>query len=292
MKKFYKSISAIFITIAMISLMFTGCANKTTESTDTAAVASASAADTSASQISPSDQTKTEAKTELIVAAAASLKDVGNEIAEKYKAVAPDVKITYTYASSGALQKQIEEGAPADIFFSAATKQMSALEKKGLVNTDTKKDLLVNEIVLITPKDSKAGITSFEQLGTDKVKTVALGEPGSVPVGQYSEEIFKTLGILDKVKKKANYGSDVRQVLTWVENGEVDCGVVYKTDAMTSQKVTLVGEAPKNSHKTVIYPVAVLKNSTHDKEAQQFVNYLSNKEIQDIFIKYGFSINK
>jgi molybdate transport system substrate-binding protein len=169
---------------------------------------------------------------------------------------------------------------------------MSALETKGLVNTGTKKDLLLNKLVLITPKNSKKGITSFEQLGTDTVKTIALGEPGSVPAGQYSEEVFTTLKILDKVKTKSNYGSDVRQVMTWVENGEVDCGVVYKTDAMVSQKVTVVCEAPKDSHKPIIYPVAVMKNSSHTNEAQDFVNFLSSKEIADLFVKYGFSINK
>ena len=294
MKKFNKNVLAVFLSIIMVSLMFTGCANKTTESTNTSAATgpSTAATSTSGSQASTSAQPGTEVKTELIVAAAASLKDVGNQIAEKYKAVAPGVKITYTFGASGALQKQIEEGAPVDIFFSAGNKQMSALETKGLVNTGTKKDLLLNELVLITPKDSKKSITSFDQLGTDKVKTIALGDPGSVPAGQYSEEVFTTLKILDKVKAKANYGTDVRQVLTWVENGEVDCGVVYKTDAMTSQKVTVVCEAPKDSHKPIIYPVAVMKNSSHTKEAQDFVNFLSSKEITDLFVKYGFSINK
>jgi molybdate transport system substrate-binding protein len=281
MKSFINSKFAVFITIAIITLIFAGCGNKPAEPADTAAAI-----------VTASTQSGNEAKTELIIAAAASLKDAGNEIAEKYKTTAPDIKITYTFGSSGALQKQIEEGAPADVFFSAAAKQMSALDKEGLVNKDTKKDLLLNELVLIVPKDSKAGITTFDKLGTDSVKTVALGEPGSVPAGQYSEEIFKSLGILDKVKKKANYGSDVRQVLTWVENGEADCGVVYKTDAMTSKKVSVVGEAPKDSHKKVVYPVAVLKNSAHAKEAQDFVNYLSSAEAKDIFTKYGFSINK
>jgi molybdate transport system substrate-binding protein len=229
---------------------------------------------------------------ELIISAAASLKDVGAEIAKIYKQKVPNVKITYNFGSSGSLQTQIEEGAPSDIFISAAQKQMAALKEKGLVINDTNKDLLSNKIVLITPKDSKKEITKFEDISTDKVSKVALGEPGSVPVGQYSEEVFTKLGILDKVKPKSNYGSDVRQVLTWVENGEVDCGVVYATDAAASQKVNVVCEALKDSNKPIIYPVAVLKSSKHYNEAKAFVDFLSSSEAVKVFEKYGFSMNK
>jgi molybdate transport system substrate-binding protein len=122
--------------------------------------------------------------------------------------------------------------------------------------------------------------------------TIALGEPSSVPVGQYSEEIFSYLKILDKVKAKANYGSDVRQVLTWVENGDVDCGVVYATDAALSDKINLVCEAPKDSHKPVIYPAVVLKSSKHTAEAEEFLEFLLTSDIENIFKKYGFEMNK
>lgn len=224
----------------------------------------------------------------LTIPAAASLKDVTKDIAKKYKEKEPNVKLDFSYGSSGALQTQIEEGAEADIFISAAQKQMDALEKKDFINKKSRINLLENKLVLIVPKDSKKHIKSFEDLAKSEVKKIALGEPKAVPAGQYSEGVFQKLGILDKIKKKANYGSDVRQVLTWVESGEVDCGVVYMTDAKISGKVKVVCEAPKKAADPVIYPVAVLKNSKNQEESQKFADYLKTDEILKLFESYGF----
>ncbi len=227
---------------------------------------------------------------ELLISAAASMTDVLQELAENYKNVDPSTTLTFTFGSSGALQAQIEEGAPADIFMSAAQKQMTALEEKDIIVKESKKTLLVNKVVLIAPKDSKLAITSFEDLTKDEVKKIALGEPAGVPVGQYSEEIFTTLDILDQVKSKAVYGSDVRTVLTWVESGEVDCGVVYATDASSTDNVKIITEAPNGSHKEVTYPVAVIKSSANVERAQEFLDYLSTEESVNVFEKYGFSM--
>lgn len=198
-------------------------------------------------------------KVELLVSAAASLAGVAKDLTELYKIEKPNVNIKFTFGSSGALQTQIEEGAPSDIFISASLKQMNALEQKGLLLEDSKKELLVNKVVLILPKDSKIKLTKFQDVVSDSVSMIALGEPDSVPVGQYAQEVFKTLGIWMEVKGKAVFGSDVRQVLTWVENGDVDCGVVYQTDTIESEKIKVICEAPEGTHKPVIYPVAVLK---------------------------------
>jgi len=230
-------------------------------------------------------------KVEIFVSAAASLTDVMKEIAQMYEKENPNVKLTFSFGASGALQTAIEQGAPSDVFLSAAQKQMDALDKGGLLADGTKKDLLINKLVLITPKDSKAGITSFNDITTQKVKRIALGEPKGVPVGQYSEEVFKSLNFLDEAKAKAAYGSDVRQVLTWVESGEVDCGIVYATDAATSKKVSVVAEAPEGSHKPVIYPAAVLKASKNSEQAKAFLDYLSKPEVGKVFEKYGFKLN-
>lgn len=224
----------------------------------------------------------------LTISAAASLTDVTKDIAEKYKEKEPNVELRFSYGSSGALQTQIEESADADVFMSAAQKQMDALSKKNLIDKKSRADLLENKLVLIVPKSSKTSVKTFEDLAESSVKKVALGEPEAVPVGQYSEGVFQKLGILDKIKKKANYGSDVRQVLTWVESGEVDCGVVYMTDAKISKKVKVVCEAPKKAADPVIYPVAVLKDSRHQKEAQKFVDFLKTDEILKLFESYGF----
>lgn len=228
-------------------------------------------------------------KVELTILAAASLTDVCNEMKGAYEAEHKNVTLTFSYGGSGALQTQIEEGVPADVFISAATKQMTALDEEGLMDSASIVNLLENKVVLIVPKNSTAGITSFEDTVTDKVTMIGLGEPGSVPVGQYSEEIFTTLGILDEVKAKANYGSDVRTVLSWVETQAVDCGIVYATDAYTSDLITIVCEAPKGSCKQVIYPAGVVKASENSEAAAGFVAYLQSDEAMKLFEKYGFS---
>lgn len=228
----------------------------------------------------------------LTVAAAASLTDVTKEIATDYKKLQPNVTLTFTYGSSGALQTQIEQGAPVDVFMSAATKQMDALDKENLIDTSTRKNLLENKLVLITPKNSTLGIKSFSDVSGDKVKTVALGDPKSVPAGQYAQQVFTTLNTWDKVKAKANLGTDVRQVLSWVESGNADCGVVYATDAATSKNITVVCEAPAGSCDPVIYPVAALKSSKQAAAAGSFIKYLQTKRAAAIFEKYGFTMAK
>lgn len=229
-------------------------------------------------------------KTEIYISAAASLTDAMKEIGGKYQQANPNVKITYNFGSSGALQSQIEEGAPADVFVSAAQKQMNALEKKGLLLNDTRKDLLENKVVVIAPQDSKLALVKMEDIANAQVTKIALGEPKGVPVGQYSEEIFTKLNILDQAKAKAVYGSDVRQVLSWVEGGEVDCGIVYATDAAISKGVKVLMEAPEGSHQPVIYPAAVLKAAQHEKEAKDFAAFLSTDESKAVFEKYGFKV--
>lgn len=230
-------------------------------------------------------------KGEIAVSAAASLTDAMKEIAGLYNKTHPDVKITYSFGSSGALQSQIEEGAPADVFMSAAQKQMDELDKKDLILKESRKDLLVNKVVLITDKENKAGLKSFADVAGENVKIIALGEPKGVPVGQYSEEIFKFLNCLDVVKAKATYGSDVRQVLDWVEQGEAACGVVYATDAAIGKNIKVIAEAPAGSHKPVIYPAAVLKHTKNKELSQEFVDFLSTKEAAAVFEKYGFKMN-
>lgn len=284
-----KKVLGLFLVVTMIVAIFTGCGSKPAVSKPASSDTQASV-ETASSEASNAKASDTREKVELTISAAASLTDVAAEIADMYKSVSPNVSVSYSFGSSGALQAQIEEGAPSDIFMSAAEKQMKALEEKDLLLKETKKNLLVNKVVMIVPKDSQKGIGSFEDAAADKVSKIALGEPTGVPVGQYSEEIFTFLGILDKVKSKSNYGSDVRQVLSWVESGEVDCGVVYATDAATSDKVEVVCEAPEDSHKPVVYPVSVLKSSKHPDEAKAFVDFLSTPEAVKVFEKYGFKM--
>ena len=228
-------------------------------------------------------------KTELYVLAAASLTDVMAQIAESYKEIVPDVGITFVFDSSGTLQTQIEAGATADVFVSAAQRQMNALEEGGLIKKESRKDLLLNKVVLILPAASELALSSFEDVAGDLVKMIAIGDE-SVPVGQYTQQIYEYLGTWDAVKAKANLGQNVRAVLSWVASGDVDCGIVYATDAASTDGVKVAAEAPEGSHAPVIYPAAVVEGSQHAEAAQAFLDYLSSDTARDLFIAAGFTM--
>lgn len=226
--------------------------------------------------------------TELHVAAAASLTDAMKELAEIYQQEHPEIKLTFNFGSSGALQQAIENGGETDLFFSAAQKQMDALEKTDNLAAGTRRDLLENAIILIVPREGSPDLKSFADLNRPELKHIALGEPKGVPVGQYTEEILTYLGLWQQVQEKAVYGSDVRQVLAWVAAGEADCGVVYATDAAIEPKVKTIAQAPQGSHKPIIYPAAVIKSSKHPDEAKAFLDFASSEKAKTIFAKYGF----
>ena len=290
-KKILKLI-AVIMTVAMFTA---ACGTeKNVESNDTRSDADAPATEV-ATTVSVSDgeeQGNAEIpaeKVELTILAAASLTDVCDELKVQFEKQTPSVTISISYGGSGALQTQIEEGAPADVFMSAAMKQMTALNDEGLMDSDSIVQLLENKVVMIVPKESDMSVSSFEDAATDAVAMIGLGEPGSVPVGQYSEEIFESLGILDAVKEKANYGSDVRTVLSWVETAAVDCGVVYATDAYTSEDVKIVCEAPEGSCSKVLYPVGVVAASEHPGEAAAWLAFIQSEASMELFESYGFS---
>jgi molybdate transport system substrate-binding protein len=226
----------------------------------------------------------------LTVFAAASLTEALTEIQALYKTAVPEATITFNFDSSGKLQTQIENGAEVDVFLSAGQAQMNALMEK-FIDGATRKDLLLNKVVLIVPGNSTKDISSFEDVMTNKVSLVALGNP-SVPVGQYSQEIFEFLKGWEAVSKKASLGTNVKEVLSQVESASVDCGVVYATDAATAKNVKVVASAPAGSHKPVLYPAAVLKDSKNAKAAQSFLGFLSSPQSVAVFEKIGFEVVK
>lgn len=229
------------------------------------------------------------AQIELMVSAAASLTDCMNELKTVYEADIANVKITFNFGASGALQQQIEQGAPADIFFSAGKKQMQTLVDGGLMDNATVQDVLENKVVLVTPKDG-ATIASFPDLAGNAVEKVGVGEPQSVPVGQYTAEIFESLGLTAALAPKLVLAKDVREVLIWVETGNVQAGIVYATDAQISDKVTVSCTAPEGSHNPVIYPIGVTKDSKVSEEAKRFLDFLTKSDLSGaIFSKYGFA---
>jgi molybdate transport system substrate-binding protein len=231
---------------------------------------------------------QTTPKTTLTVSVAASVQDAMKAVQAIYPQENPNIDIVYNFASSGALQQQIEQGAPADIFISAAPKQMNALQQKDLIFTETRKNLLENQVVLVTPKDNQEKIT-FDNLSEKKIDRIALGNPESVPAGQYAKEVLKYLKSYDKLTPKLVFGKDVRQVLFYVETGNVDAGIVYGTDAKISDKVTIMATAPQESHSPIIYPVAVIKESKHPEEAKEFIDFLLGEKAQKVFEEYGFT---
>ena len=229
------------------------------------------------------------ARVDLIIGAAMTLRDVADELGTAYMAQNQHVNLTFTYASSGALQTQIEEGAPIDIFISAAPRQMNNLADQGLIY-GASRNVVTNVIVLIVPANSQAGVESFMDVGTDKVRMIAFGDPASTPLGSFVQEIFQSYGILAAVNAKANLGSDVRQVLTWVEMEEVDAGIVFMTDAMTSNLVRVVATADKERHSPSVYPVGIVNASHNKDEAQRFIDFLFTSEARAIFERHGFTM--
>jgi len=225
--------------------------------------------------------------TEITVSAAISLKDALDEIAQLYRAKFPGTLIHFNLGGSGTLQRQIEQGAPVDVFISASPDQMDALESKGLLLGGSRKDMVRNSVVLIVPK-GKQGIASFQDLAAAEVKFIAVGEPKTVPAGKYAQEILTHFGLYDKLKPKFVLGKDVRQVLTYVATGNADAGIVYATDALTSADVTVVATAPKDSHSPVVYPLAIIKNSKNVEEAKKFADFLTAPDSTSVFKKYGF----
>jgi molybdate transport system substrate-binding protein len=221
------------------------------------------------------------------VSAAASLKEALEEIKPIYQQSKPNTNLNYNFGASGALQQQIEQGAPADIFISAAKKQVDALQQKGLLVPGTRTIIAKNRLVLVVPKNV-VGVTRFYNLKDDKIKKIAIGEPRSVPAGQYAEQVLDKLKILPQIKSKLVYTNNVRQVLASVESGNADAGLVYATDAKISDKVKVVVVADEKYHSPIIYPVAVLKNSKNVDAAKEFVQFLSSSQAKAVLKKYGF----
>lgn len=230
-------------------------------------------------------------KVKLTVSAAASLKDVFAEIKSLHQKEYPETEVIYNFASSGSLQRQIDQGAAVDIFISAAEYNISNLAKKNLLLTATRQNLLHNQIVLIAPQRNQKNdikLDSFKDLTTKEIKIIALGEANSVPVGKYAQEVLTFLEISDEVNSKAVYAKDARQVLNYVATGNVDAGIVYHTDALVSDRVKVIAIAPETSHSPVVYPIAVIRDSKHPEAAVELIEFLTTPEVQKIFIRYGF----
>jgi molybdate transport system substrate-binding protein len=224
----------------------------------------------------------------LTVSVAASLQNAMTELGPAFERAQPGTRLSFNFGGSGTLAQQIERGAPADVFLSSAPKPMDSLAQKGLILPDTRHDLVRNQIVLIASKNG-AGPNSFEDLAGAKVKLLALGDPGSVPAGDYGRQVLQSLHLWESVQPKLVLAKDVRQVLTYVETGNAEAGIVYSTDARESGKVRVAAVAPDGSHEPVVYPVAVVKGSRDVAAARALIAYLVGAGARDVFVRHGFT---
>ena len=286
MKKRTKALAALLALAVSMTAGLTGCGSTNTNTNaDTGSAAS--------------DSGK---KTELVVFAAASMTETLNQIKTDYEAQHKDVTLTYNFDSSGTLKTQIQEGATCDVFISAAQKQMDQLdaskdetanpEKLDFINSDSRMDLLENKVVLVVPENNPKNINSFDDLKSKLESGDVLMTMGNsdVPVGQYTQKILQYFGLDEKALADAGeitYGSNVKEVTTQVSEGSADCGIVYYTDAY-SAGLKVVGEATEEMCGKTIYPAAVMKNSEHPEQAQEFLAYLSSDAAAKVFEKVGF----
>lgn len=226
---------------------------------------------------------------EILISAAASLTDSIEEIGSTYQSQSAH-DVNFNFGPSSGLARQIDEGAPADIFFSANLAQMDRLEKNGRLEPGTRKNLLSNQLVIIVPFDSKLALSSPRDLSRADVTTIVLAEPSSVPAGVYSKKYLVDQGLWDSVSSKVVPVQDVRATLASVESGNVDAGFVYKTDAAISDQVRIVYKVPFDKGPRITYPIAIVKESKQKNAARDFVRYVESPAAKEVFEKYGFIV--
>ena len=234
------------------------------------------------------DSCRGHTRTTLTLSVAASLTETIGEIEAQYRQTHASVDFRNNFGGSGTLAREIEQGAPVDVFLSAAAGPMDELQAKGMIEAETRHDLLRNTLVLIAPGDSR--LQGFAGLTGKAVRQIALGDPGSVPAGQYGKQTLTALNLYDQVKGKIVLAKDVRQVLTYVETGNADAGLVYATDAQGDARVRIVATAPEGTHDAIVYPVAVVGAGRESGAAQQFVEYLKSPAAAAIFVQHGFTM--
>lgn len=233
-----------------------------------------------------------EGKAVITVSAAASLTGALNELKPAFESANPDVTLLFNFGSSGALQQQIEQGAPVDLYISAAASHMNTLIEKGLVQQGQTVSLLSNALVVVTPKDGREQLEGLEELLLSQVSKVAIGIPDSVPAGAYAKEALTQAGLWDKLQGKTVQAKDVKQVLQYVETGNVDAGFVYKTDALASGGAAIAFEVDPSSYSPIQYPAGIVRDSDDFEETRKLYEFLQSDEAMGVFRQYGFSESK
>ncbi len=255
-----KKPSLFLIVILVISIIFIGCGSKTT----------------------------TVESVTIHISAAASLTDALNELKEEYSKGSKDL-LQVNFASSGTLRKQIEEGAPCDLFISASKDHMDKLEDKGFIKKDSRKNLLRNRLVLIASKEKGDKVT-LKALTTDAIENISIGTPDSVPAGKYAQQYMEDTGLWEKLQSKLIFAKDVRQVLQYVDTGNADCGIVYESDTVILETGVVIKKLSEESHTPIVYPAAVVTASQQKEGTMKFYEFLQTDKAKSIFEKYGFTV--
>lgn len=226
---------------------------------------------------------------ELTLSVAISMKDAIEEVGTRFTAAHPGARLRYNLGGSGELARQIAAGAPVDVFVSAGTREMDGLERAGLILPDTRRTVAGNVLVVVVPADSKLALGGLRALAERAVERVALGDPRTVPAGQYARESLERLGLWERLGSKLVLAANVRQVLEWVSRGEVDAGLVYATDAkLPGARVREAFTVPASSHAPIVYPAAVVV-ATHERLlAGAFVDLLAGREGRAVLARHGF----
>ena len=226
---------------------------------------------------------------EITISAAISVKNAFEEIGKTFMEKHPGTKVVFNFGASGDLARQIEAGAPVDIFASAAQKDMDDIGKKDLIAANSRKNFAKNAVVLVKPANSGIPLQSLKDLQREEVRKIAIGNPKTVPAGRYAEEALRHFNLWDAVKDKLIFAENVRQVLDYVARDEVDAGLVYSTDPMArSKEVKVVMKLPEGSHQPVVYPIGVIKGTKVETLARAFVDFVISAEGQRILSQYGF----
>ncbi len=225
----------------------------------------------------------------ITVSAASSLTGAFTDMESKFETENPNIDVNFNFGSSGNLRKQIEGGAPADVFASADQKNMDTLANETLIDNSSRENFVKNSLVLIVPANSTLNITGVKDLTNPEVKKISIGNPDTVPVGNYTRTAMTEAGLWSQLENKAVLAEDVKQALTYVERGEVDAGFVYMSDAMTAEPGTMKIVTNVSVSTPVKYPIAIVSSSEHKKDAQEFIDYVTGKEGQETLEKYGFT---
>jgi molybdate transport system substrate-binding protein len=225
---------------------------------------------------------------EILVSAAISLKNAFAEIGALYEKQT-GVRVRFNLGASGLLQKQIEAGAPVDVFASAGEKQMDELQSRGLIFPKTRRDFARNALVLIIPANSRNPIRSFADLARSEITRIAIGNPKTVPAGQYAQEVLANIKLWDKLQSRMVLAENARQIVDYVDRGEADAGIVYASDCIhPPETISIVTHAPRDSHAPILYPIAVVKQTGDRSNAQRFIDLTLSSTGQSILEKYGF----